>query len=77
MDERMTPSPDAPPAAPALALKRRPGPLRRFAGWYRRHVWAATVALILLVVAAGFVAMQLAVRDRVGDRVTVGGLELH
>ena len=77
MDERMTPSPDAPPAAPALALKRRPGPLRRFAAWYRRHVWAATVALILLVVAAGFVAMQLAVRDRVGDRVTVGGLELH
>ena len=49
---------------------------RPFTGWYRRHVWRATAALILLVFAAGFVALQLVVRDRVGDGVTVAGLEL-
>ena len=49
---------------------------RRFA-WYRRHVWLATAALILLVLAAGFVTLQLVVRERVGDGVTVAGLELQ
>lgn len=51
--------------------------MRRLAGWSRRHVWPATVALILLVVAAGFVALQIVVRDRIGDGVTVAGLELQ
>ena len=48
----------------------------RFAGWYRRHVWPATAALILLVFAAGSVTLQLVVRDRIGDGVTVAGLEV-
>src|SRR5450830_698652 len=77
MDERMTPAPDAPPAAPAAPGERRAGTPRRFAGWYRRHVWPATAALILLVFAAGFVTLQLVVRDRIGDGVTVAGLEMQ
>ena len=77
MDERMTSAPDAPPAAPAAPRERRAGPSSLFAGWYRRHVWPATAALILLVFAAGFVALQLVVRDRIGDGVTVAGLELQ
>src|SRR5450756_1274661 len=77
MDERMTPAPDAPLAASAAPGERRAGPPRRFAGWYRRHVWPATAALILLVFATGFVTLQLVVRDRVGDGVTVAGLELQ
>src|SRR5450759_1947861 len=77
MDERMTPAPDAPRAAPAAPGERRAGTPRRFAGWYRRHVWPATAALILLVLAAGFVTLQLGVRDRIGDGVTVAGLELQ
>jgi len=77
MDERMTSAPDAPPAAPAAPRERRAGPSSLFAGWYRRHVWPATAALILLVLAAGFVALQLVVRDRIGDGVTVAGLELQ
>jgi vancomycin resistance protein YoaR len=40
-------------------------------------VWLATSALIIFVVAAGFVTLQLVVRDRVGDGVTVAGLELQ
>src|SRR5665647_912619 len=77
MDERMSPAPDAPLAASAAPGERRAGPPRRFAGWYRRHVWPATAALILLVFATGFVTLQLVVRDRVGDGVTVAGLELQ
>ena len=52
------------------------GLMRRFAGWYGRHVWTATAALILLVFAAGSVTLQLAVRDRIGDGVTVAGLDV-
>src|SRR5665647_2497106 len=77
MDERMTPAPDALPAAPAAPVERWAGTPRRFARWYRRHVWPATAALILLVFAAGFVTLQLVVRDRIGDGVTVAGLELQ
>src|SRR5665648_1113008 len=77
MDERMTPAPDALPAAPAAPVERGAGTPRRFARWYRRHVWPATAALILLVFAAGFVTLQLVVRDRIGDGVTVAGLELQ
>src|SRR5450830_1851345 len=77
MDERMTPAPDALPAAPAAPVERWAGTPRRFARWYRRHVWPATAALILLVFAAGFVMLQLVVRDRIGDGVTVAGLELQ
>src|SRR5665647_3153716 len=77
MDERMTPAPDALPAAPAAPVERWAGTPRRFARWYRRHVWPATAALILLVFAAGFVTLQLVVRGRSGDGVTVAGLELQ
>jgi len=73
----MTPAPDALLADPAAPLERRAGPPRRFAAWYRRHAWSVTAALILLVFAAGFVALQLVVRDRIGDGVTVAGLELQ
>ena len=45
--------------------------------WYRRHVWTATGLLLLLVVAAGFVAIQVATWGRVGDGVTVAGVDLH
>ena len=77
MDELMTPSPDASLAAPAAPLERRAGPSRRCGAWYRRHVWSATAALILLVLAAAFVTLQLVVRERIGDGVTVAGLELQ
>src|SRR5450756_2399917 len=77
MDERMTPAPDAPLAASAAPVEWRAGPPRRFAGWYRRHVWPASAVLILLVFATGFVTLQLVVRDRIGDGVTVTGLELQ
>src|SRR5450759_2052800 len=77
MDERMTPAPDALPAAPAAPVERWAGTPRRFARWYRRHVWPATAALILLVFAAGFVTRHLVLRDRIGDGVTVAGLELQ
>ena len=45
--------------------------------WYRRHVWAATAALILIVLAAGVGALQIVVRDRVGDGVTVAGVPVQ
>ncbi|MCX6374096.1 MAG: peptidoglycan binding domain-containing protein, partial [Actinobacteria bacterium] len=77
MDERMTPAPDAPPAEPVAARRRRAGSPRSVGGWYRRHVWSATAVLIILVLTAGFVALQVVVRERVGDGVTVAGLELQ
>ena len=77
MDERMTPAPDAPLAASAAQVEWRAGQPRRFAGWYRRHVWPSSAVLILLVFATGFVTLQLVVRHRVGDVVTVTGLELQ
>jgi vancomycin resistance protein YoaR len=51
--------------------------VRRFAAWYRRHVWAATAALILLVFAAGLITLQFVARDHIGDGVKVAGLELQ
>ena len=77
MNAQMTPSSEACEAASAASRGRRAGHSRGFFTWYRRHVWPATAALILLVVAAGFVTLQLVVRDRVGDGVTVAGLELQ
>jgi len=77
MDEHITRAIDASVAAPEAPLERRAGPTRRFAGWYRRHVWPATAALVVLVLVAGTVTLQLAVRDRVGDGVAVAGLELQ
>ena len=76
MDERMTPAPDAPPAVRTAPHARRARPPRRSAAWYRRHVWPATAALILVVFAAGFVALQLVMRDRIGDGVTVASLDV-
>ena len=77
MNAPMTPSPVACEAASAAPRERRAGRSRRRFAWYRRHVWLATAALILVVVAAGFVTLQIVVRDRVGDGVTVAGLELQ
>ena len=74
MDERMTAAPDAPSTASTAPRVRRAGAPHRYAAWYRRHVWPATAALILLVFAAGFVTLQLVMRERIGDGVTVAGL---
>ncbi len=72
----MTASLDAAAAATTALAARRASRSRRLAAWYRRHVWPATGALILLVVACGFVTLQVVMRERVGDGVTVAGLEI-
>jgi vancomycin resistance protein YoaR len=77
MDAHIIPSPEAPEAAAAPAVARGPGRGRRLAAWYRRHVWPATLLLILLILVDGFAALQLVVRDRIGDGVTVAGLDLQ
>jgi vancomycin resistance protein YoaR len=63
--------------APAGARPARHGTLRSLGGWYRRHVWPATVVLALAVLAAGFLVTQLVVGDRIGDGVTVSGVPVH
>ena len=60
---------------PTVVVRR--GLLRRFAAWYRRHVWAATALLIVLVALAGFVALQAAAWGKVGMGVTVAGERLE
>jgi vancomycin resistance protein YoaR len=65
------------PGAGEPVTTTRKGPLRRFGAWYRRHVWAATALLIVLVVLAGFVTLQAVTRGRVGDGVTVAGVPLQ
>ena len=55
----------------------RRGPLRAFGAWYRRHVWAATIAAAMIVVVAGFLAVQLAVAGKAGDGVTVAGVPVQ
>jgi vancomycin resistance protein YoaR len=60
---------------PAVAARR--GPLRRFGAWYRRHVWTATALLIVVVLVAGFVAVQALTMGKVGDGVTVAGVSLQ
>ena len=61
---------------PAAPRQRPAGPPPRRASWYRRHVWTATAALILVVLAAGFVTLQLVMRDRITDGVTIAGLSV-
>ena len=68
------------PGAGQPAVVSRRGPLRRFGAWYRRHVWTATALLIVLLVIAGFVAVQAFMWGSVGDgvsvaRVPLGGLD--
>jgi vancomycin resistance protein YoaR len=65
------------PGAGEPVVVARRGPLRRIAAWYRRHVWAATAGLIVLVVVAGFVALQAVTWHKVGDGVSVAGVPLH
>ncbi len=62
------------PAAPAV---RRPGPVRRLGACYGRHIWATTTVLVILVLVAGFVALQLVTLGRVGDGVSVAGIPLQ
>jgi vancomycin resistance protein YoaR len=45
--------------------------------WYRHHVWIATALLLLVVLAAGFLVLQIATAGRVGDGVDVGGVPLR
>ena len=65
------------PGAGQPAVVARRGPLRRFGAWYRRHVWAATALLIVLVAVAGFVALQVVAWGKVGMGVTVAGERLE
>ena len=65
------------PGAGQPAVVARRGPLRRFGAWYRRHVWAATALLILLVAVAGFAALQVAAWGKVGIGVAVAGQRLE
>ena len=65
----------SPGAGQPAAVARR-GPLRRLGSWYRRHVWVATALLIVVLAVAGFVALQALTWDKVGDGVTVAGVEL-
>jgi vancomycin resistance protein YoaR len=80
--EARSPRPDAaggPSAAPApvgAAGSSRRGPLARIGAWYRRHVWAATALAVLVVLAAGFLVVQLAVGGRIGDGVHVAGVSV-
>jgi vancomycin resistance protein YoaR len=54
----------------------RRGRLRRLGTWYRRHAWPATAALVLCVLIAGFAALQVVMRERIGDGVSVAGIAL-
>ena len=65
----------SPGAGQPAAVSRR-GPLRRLASWYQRHVWVATVLLIAVLAVTGFVVVQALTWDKVGDGVTVAGVEL-
>ena len=64
------------PGAGQPAIVSRRGLLRRLGAWYRRHVWTATALLIVLLMAAGFVALQAVTWGRVGDGVSVAGVPL-
>jgi len=52
----------------------RRGPLRRLGAWYRRHAWLVTTLLIVVLLLAGFAAMQAVTWGRVGEGVTVAGV---
>ena len=52
----------------------RRGRRHRIAAWYRRHIWTATALLIAVVLGAGLIALQVALRDRAGPGVTVAGV---
>jgi vancomycin resistance protein YoaR len=71
MDLRMTPTP-----GPLTPVARR-GRLRRLGAWYRRHAWSATAVLVLLVLTAGFIALQAVMRGRISDGVSVAGIALQ
>ena len=62
------------PGAGEPAATSRRGRLRRFGAWYRSHVWLATALLLVVLLAAGFVALQAATWDEVGDGVSVAGV---
>jgi vancomycin resistance protein YoaR len=64
------------PGAGSQAAVTRRGPLRRLGAWYRRHVWVATVLLLVVLGVAGVVALQVAAWERVGEGVTVAGVPL-
>jgi len=91
-DDLMTPPPGASPALEGHRRRGsgerseargrrdgsgRAGPARAFGAWYRRHVWAATAVAVLVVVAAGFLAVQLAVAGRAGDGIGVAGIPVQ
>src|SRR5674536_264867 len=71
MDSRRTSTPER------LAPVPRRGRLRRLGACYRRHAWSATAALVLLVLIAGFVALQAVMQGRIGEGVSVAGIALQ
>ena len=66
----------SPGAGEPVAATRR-GSLRRFAAWYRRHVWTATALLVVVLAVVGFGAAQALTWGRVGDGVTAAGVSLQ
>ena len=60
------------PLAPAAPVGRPARVIR----WYRRHMWTATTALVLLVLAVGFAALQVTTHGRIGTGVRVGGIDV-
>ena len=77
MDAQLTPSPEARRARSSVPVERRASRSRRFSAWYRRHVWTATAALVVLAAVAGFVTLQLVERGHIGGGVTVAGFDLQ
>jgi len=65
------------PRASQPVVASRRGPLRRLGSWYRRHVWAATALLVVILAVAGLAALQLATWGKVGDGVSVAGVSLQ
>ena len=65
------------PGASQPVVASRRGPLRRLGSWYRRHVWAATALLVVILAVAGLAALQLATWGKVGDGVSVAGVSLQ
>jgi vancomycin resistance protein YoaR len=75
MDERMTPTPDAPP--PGSVRKQAAGTARVHPALRRRRVWALTASAVFLVVLlTSALAPQVVLRGRIGYGVSVAGTDL-
>jgi vancomycin resistance protein YoaR len=57
-----------------LTLASPPAPRGRRRRWWRRHPWASIAAAAALLVLGAFVAVQIAIADRIGPGVEVAGV---